>query len=258
MKVTVLPLFVAALGLGMPSSASFRRISTDFYTTLSVSEVSASPLRIYILGTGENPSAVVAGNAAQPVPIEGSVMPMRWGHAAAGSQQVPRPLMMAESSEGSDDEKDGDDKHKHMGFHGIGRGRGRMMKGGCGRHGLRGKALALQNWLRTKFGMEPIAPHPHFRRPHHHFHHHHEHEEGVPVPETVEGEENAPDSLKVLPFPMHTSEQDGEVQAPHHHGHHFHHFRRPHSFSGRLSKALMTLGPWEGRVVAFVIGESTY
>ena len=32
MKVTVLPLFVAALGLGMLYSALVRRISADFYT----------------------------------------------------------------------------------------------------------------------------------------------------------------------------------------------------------------------------------
>ena len=40
---------------------------------------------------------------------------------------------------------------------------------------------------------------------------------------------------------------------PIHLGHHQGHMRRK-SFMGRLQKALMTLGVWEGRIVAFVIG----
>jgi hypothetical protein len=32
------------------------------------------------------------------------------------------------------------------------------------------------------------------------------------------------------------------------------HRHRPHSFLGRLHKALLTLSPWEGRALSFVVG----
>ena len=75
---------------------------------------------------------------------------------------------------------------------------------------------------------------------------------------SVSTEDGEHDGLTVIPFPAHVSEvQDGEGHHPHpHHHHRIHRFRRPHSFAGRLSSALMTLGPWEGRAVAFVLGES--
>ncbi|KAF7980369.1 hypothetical protein HWV62_38827 [Athelia sp. TMB] len=51
-------------------------------------------------------------------------------------------------------------------------------------------------------------------------------------------------------------EHDGKMQKHHkHHAHHAHHGHRHHaSFAQRLNRALMTLGPWEGRAVAFVVG----
>ncbi|KAJ7466868.1 hypothetical protein FB451DRAFT_1259333 [Mycena latifolia] len=47
--------------------------------------------------------------------------------------------------------------------------------------------------------------------------------------------------------------QDGPVRVHHHHAHgRFHHKER--SFLMRVHFALMSLGPWEGRAVAFVLG----
>lgn len=40
------------------------------------------------------------------------------------------------------------------------------------------------------------------------------------------------------------------------HRHIPHHLARPKTFTGRLHRALITLGPWEGRLVAFVLGKS--
>jgi hypothetical protein len=41
---------------------------------------------------------------------------------------------------------------------------------------------------------------------------------------------------------------------PHHHHHHHHHHRHDKAFLRRIHHALMSLGPWEGRAVAFVLG----
>ncbi|KAJ6497964.1 hypothetical protein C8R47DRAFT_1041205 [Mycena vitilis] len=52
---------------------------------------------------------------------------------------------------------------------------------------------------------------------------------------------------------------DRQPQRVHHHnhghgGHRFHHQSDKHSFLMRVHFALMSLGPWEGRAVAFVLG----
>lgn len=70
-------------------------------------------------------------------------------------------------------------------------------------------------------------------------------------------------SLHILPFPPPSFVAlDPQVGAPahhrphHHHGHHRHggHPLSEASFFHRLHIALMTLGPWEGRAFAFVLG----
>ena len=59
--------------------------------------------------------------------------------------------------------------------------------------------------------------------------------------------------------PRESQSQDGTMaMAPpvHHHMHHGH-FRHMHhrgSFIRRIHRALMSLGPWEGRAIAFVLG----
>jgi len=56
-----------------------------------------------------------------------------------------------------------------------------------------------------------------------------------------------------------STNEEGIPMKPHQRHHHHHHFR-PHamhrrcSFLRRIHRALMTLGPWEGRAVAFVLG----
>jgi hypothetical protein len=58
-----------------------------------------------------------------------------------------------------------------------------------------------------------------------------------------------------------SSGEDGENRVferprrPHHfHGGHFRHMHHHGSFLRRIHRALMSLGPWEGRAVAFVLG----
>ena len=146
------------------------------------------------------------------------------------------------------------------GNHRLEFGQMKPMGPGCGgrRGGMRTKAVNFANWLRQKVGMEPIVP----------FHHHPHHPffkddrmmmghrpEGMPGMHHGEGvirihhHIDSPDHLPPPPPP--------HMIHPHRHHHHPHphhaHFR-PHSFTGRLEKALLTLGPWEGRLVAFVIG----
>lgn len=113
-------------------------------------------------------------------------------------------------------------------------------KGGCR---MRMKAIELSNWLREKTGFPLIEPEPEFKpllraKPDH-------------------------DVVQILPHPMphivpmtivhggHAVTNNGNyVAAP------FmpHREWRPSTFTGRLNKALVTLGPWEGRAVAFVLG----
>lgn len=58
-----------------------------------------------------------------------------------------------------------------------------------------------------------------------------------------------------------TAKGGEHVIVPHHrHGHHTHiqHHIQQESFLMRIHNALMALGPWEGRAVAFVLGTSFY
>lgn len=252
------------------------------------SQASATPLRIYVLGHEGSSSAVVAGKDGQPEQLDAAVAPLRWGHAAAGAQhQEPKPMVVythtespLHEDEGEEGEMEGTEEHdfhlkgEEHHFRMKGKGpkgrRPKFMGMGCGRGSMRAKAFALQNWLRSKFGMESIEP----------FHHHHPdfksggHPKWLQPLEASAVDEHGPKHF-FPPPPHHPSEmhdgeehhhphhlpqfgemEDGEGRVHHaHHDHHMHHFRRPHSFGGRLTKALMTLGPWEGRAVAFVLGE---
>jgi len=66
--------------------------------------------------------------------------------------------------------------------------------------------------------------------------------------------------IKPLPFigtPINTDDEEHVAHVhPHHHHmkHHHHHHRKDASFLWRVHHALMALGPWEGRAVAFVLG----
>ncbi|CAE6415439.1 hypothetical protein ACGC1H_007148 [Rhizoctonia solani] len=90
-----------------------------------------------------------------------------------------------------------------------------MRKGGC-RGGMRVKALRMGNRLRVMFGLTPIDPHFH----------------GAKKIQVVE-----------------TTSQPTRYRHYHVHDH-----MHEQPFMYRLSHALMTLGPWEGRALSFVLG----
>ncbi|THH28776.1 hypothetical protein EUX98_g5416 [Antrodiella citrinella] len=57
------------------------------------------------------------------------------------------------------------------------------------------------------------------------------------------------------PYESLSNDAGGAVQKGGHHGHHAHaHGHHQGSFLRRINRALMSLGTWEGRVVAFVLG----
>lgn len=124
----------------------------------------------------------------------------------------------------------------HEGFT-IVTGRFSNRKAGC--H-MRMKATEWSNWFRQKVGFPQIEPVPTL------------YQDMRPDIMHV-GHHNRPN---VVPIRV------GRVG---HHEHYPHppffrpmHEMRPTSFPGRLHKALATLGPWEGRAVAFVLGLSTF
>ncbi|KAI0075855.1 hypothetical protein K474DRAFT_1772963 [Panus rudis PR-1116 ss-1] len=107
--------------------------------------------------------------------------------------------------------------------------------------GMRNKALALSNKFRQIFGFAPI--------------------QATPVPPATMANTNVtgspagaePDNNSVRILPFIGTPIEG-VNTPHHHHHHFRPHRLHGSFVQRVHRALMTLGPWEGRAVAFVLG----
>lgn len=121
------------------------------------------------------------------------------------------------------------------------------------------KTIQLSNWFRATLGMPLIeaGPHPPHPHPHPHKHHHHHHHK--------EGEEGEFDVE--APHRFHTPQPQlvgitHALEASEHHrvhflGHHgkgrMHRFERG-GFARRLHHALLALGPWEGRIMAFVLG----
>lgn len=120
-----------------------------------------------------------------------------------------------------------------------------------------GASIMISNTLRQALGLPLIEDAPKVHVHHHHkqdgdgegpvrhkyHHHHHHHEE--------QGEE---DEFKSM--------EQGEGRKHHGHKHHLHGKGKGFRFHGgndgflkRIHFALMALGPWEGRAVAFVIGE---
>ncbi|KNZ82059.1 hypothetical protein J132_08405 [Termitomyces sp. J132] len=112
------------------------------------------------------------------------------------------------------------------------------MKGGCRGSRFRQKAIDFSNAIRKSFGLSVI--------------------ENNPVPAVEE------DRVRILPFigtpnsfVEMKKDKDGDLYiAQSHHGHHvgFRQRLAHTSFIHRLHIALMALGPWEGRAVAFVLG----
>jgi hypothetical protein len=98
--------------------------------------------------------------------------------------------------------------------------------------GMRAKAIAISNAFRKALGLPLIEAHA---RP------------------PMDGEKEVHGGLvRIMPFIGTPVDDQGDMKKdPHPHHHHKHH---KSSFLRRISHALMSLGPWEGRVVAFVIG----
>ncbi|EJD52327.1 hypothetical protein AURDEDRAFT_149131 [Auricularia subglabra TFB-10046 SS5] len=113
-----------------------------------------------------------------------------------------------------------------------------------------GKSIKLSNWFRQVLGMPTIAPGA--PKVGHHF-------------DELHVDPHGRHAIKFHAVPLDVPparpvEHPEDERRPHHYHHHrphhgagaHHHHRRP--FSHRLQMALMTLGPWEGRLVAFVLG----
>ncbi|KAK7031109.1 hypothetical protein VNI00_013714 [Paramarasmius palmivorus] len=109
---------------------------------------------------------------------------------------------------------------------------------GC-RDRINAKAIQLSNTFRQALGWPTIA------------------DDTQPVPKNIRVETGGRE-FKVLPF-IGTPNNLLEVEPTHprpihrHHGH-FHRIPREESFIQRLHVALMSLGPWESKAVAFVLG----
>ncbi|KAF8491023.1 hypothetical protein JB92DRAFT_3128572 [Gautieria morchelliformis] len=100
-------------------------------------------------------------------------------------------------------------------------------KHGCA-GSFRAKAMQVSNWFRHIFGLPAITN------------------------ETKAGvvSDGMPVLLPVLPV----GGQNAPPQLHHQHHAHKHHLANGHTFVQRLTRALMMLGPWEGRAVSFILG----
>jgi hypothetical protein len=118
----------------------------------------------------------------------------------------------------------------------------------CGSR-LRQKATSLSNAFKMALGFTVTDKQGH------------KHYEPLPFIGTpIEGETQGGDRLHILPMggPMPIQAQPQHAHAHpghgHGHGHRLQHHSGRHSFLLRVHFALMSLGPWEGRAVAFVLG----
>lgn len=190
----------------------------------SAAQVSAGPIRIYVLAP-EN-GDLVRPHSAVTHSVDAPVAHMRWGLAAAGA-----PASITQPWSKTMEDSDSKPVRKH----------------GCG-GGMRMKAITFSNWLREKVGLEPIVPPPAHMQPHppHIL-------PLAPLPTDVHG-----DAAKVILTSFHHSGENAVADGhPRFHHFHYHHLHRPSTFSDRLHRALMSLGPWEGRIVAFVFGKQS-
>jgi hypothetical protein len=113
---------------------------------------------------------------------------------------------------------------------------------GCHSHSMSKTAIDISNRFRKLFGLEPI-----------------DHSNLIPV-ESMESNPTPPvgdEGVHIMPFPP-IPVENVNAKPVHRHSHHRHHRLQKASFIERLSHALMLLGPWEGRAVAFVLGKQSY
>ncbi|KAL1719285.1 hypothetical protein EV715DRAFT_272873 [Schizophyllum commune] len=130
---------------------------------------------------------------------------------------------------------------EHSGRPCHGRGRGRLNQ----------KAIEISNAFRQALGMPLIE----MQQSEHHRHHHDGPHRAEQRPH--HGHDQDGPEMRIMDVDGKTAD-GGEVRmppGPHHHHHHRIHFHHHEpSFLRRVHFALMTLGPWEGRAVAFVLG----
>lgn len=137
---------------------------------------------------------------------------------------------------------------------------------GCGRK-MKEKALEWANTFRTAFGYAPITPPqpdeaPPTHRPHY------DPGMAMPVPHPIEVEAIPPPlharpiipgEVHILPIIGTPHPVDGPMMDHNHGEHQIGLFPIRHRICGpffrRLHFAITALGPWEGRAVAFVLGE---
>jgi len=182
-------------------------------------------------------AGLVSANIAVEEPTRNALTNLRFGHAMApkdGAAPAPNaahsPKLIMITSTIYTTQSPGGKKH------------------GCGGSRFRAKAIALANVFRKTFGLKLLPEAP---AHHGHMHHHHHH----PPKGADKGSHDG--MVHALPFigagtPTHDFVNLEGV--PISHPHHFHHGSHRHSFNDRLNRALMSLGPWEGGAVAFVLG----
>lgn len=149
------------------------------------------------------------------------VTSIRFGHAAVNANNPSNAHLKPNLMIGDAPQLDDAGRHKKPHRH-------------CGGGGLRNKALALSNAFRQALGLPLIETHAR--------------------PSAAEKEIHG-GIIRILPMPFvgTPSTHEGDEVTKGHHGHRF--MRHRGSFLGRVHHALMALGPWEGRAVAFVLGK---
>jgi hypothetical protein len=115
-------------------------------------------------------------------------------------------------------------------------------------HSMSSSAIELSNRFRKLFGLEQIKVHT--------IEHHHnklvpiENVATMPLPPVPND-----GGVHIMPVAVPSENMENmSAQPVHRHSHHHHHRLHGASFMARLSHALMMLGRWEGRAVAFVLG----
>ena len=119
-------------------------------------------------------------------------------------------------------------------------------------HSMSSSAIELSNRFRKLFGLEQIKVHT--------IEHHHnklvpiENVATMPLPPVPND-----GGVHIMPVAVPSENMENmSAQPVHRHSHHHHHRLHGASFMARLSHALMMLGRWEGRAVAFVLGKQPH
>ncbi|KAF7292654.1 F-box domain-containing protein [Mycena indigotica] len=203
---------------------------------LSGGLANASPMRVIIASSNGNVAelhAVDVARLTKPVPVPiGRIgiphaMPMPIVEGAVGAVAVPVPIQLTNVVPAL--------THGQQGKP-------------CGRGGLRYQAGKMVAAVKIAFGFsiksgggEPTRPPPGTEFP-------------PGLPPILEGPGHGHGPHHLLPVDAPVKVHVHHAQHKHAHHMHAHGHGVPESFLGRVHVALMSLGPWEGRAVAFVLG----